>query len=130
MSKAARREKLEELSFEDEVRTWAGICVSEKLARNGDYLLAFRDPGGAPLEPRLLVDNKDKAVVTEGDIKKLIRDAKERRAPVGVVVAMRRNFAKLTANAAGHRKTDFGCSEPPEAGSGATSMSCARCRNA
>ena len=36
------------------------MCVSEKLARNGDYLLAFRDPSDAPLEPRLLIDNKDK----------------------------------------------------------------------
>ncbi len=87
MSKAARRGKLEELNFEDEVRTWAGMCVSEKLARNGDYLLAFRDPGGAPIEPRPLVDNKDKAAITEPDLKKLIRDAKERRAPVGAIVA-------------------------------------------
>src|ERR1035437_5618263 len=36
MSKAARRGKLEEISFEQEVRTWAGICVSEKLPKNGD----------------------------------------------------------------------------------------------
>jgi hypothetical protein len=32
------------------------------------------------------VDNKDKASVTEGDLKKLIRDAKERHSPVGVIV--------------------------------------------
>jgi hypothetical protein len=57
------------------------------LPKNGDYVLAFRDPSGAPLEPCLLVDNKDKATVTEGDIRKLIRDVKERRSPVGVVVA-------------------------------------------
>jgi hypothetical protein len=87
MSKVARQGKLEELSFEDEVRTWAGIHVGDKLPKNGDYLLAFRDPSGAPLEPRLLIDNKDKAAVTEADIKKLIRDAKERRIPVGVIVA-------------------------------------------
>jgi hypothetical protein len=61
--------------------------VSEKLARGGDYILAYRDPSGTPLEPCILVDNKDKAAVTEGDIKKLIRDAKERRSPVGVMVA-------------------------------------------
>ena len=83
MSKAARRGKLEEISFEEEVRTWAGIHVSEKLARGGDYILAYRDPSGAPLEPCIIVDNKDKATVSEGDIKKLIRDAKERRSPVG-----------------------------------------------
>jgi hypothetical protein len=87
MSKVARRGKLEELSFEDEVRTWPGMCASEKLARNGDYLLAFRDPSGAPLEPRLLVDNKDKTAITEIDIKKLIRDAKERHVPIGVIAA-------------------------------------------
>jgi hypothetical protein len=87
MSKAARRGKLEEISFEEEARTWAGIQVSEKLARGGDYILAYRDPSGAPLEPCILVDNKDKAAVSEGDIKKLIRDAKERRSPVGIIVA-------------------------------------------
>jgi chromosome segregation ATPase len=68
------------------VRTWAGIHIGDKLPKNGDYLLAFRDASGAALEPRLLIDNKDKAVVAEGDIKKLIRDAKERHALVGVIV--------------------------------------------
>jgi hypothetical protein len=33
-----------------------------------------------------LIDNKDKAAITEGDIRKLVRDAKERHAPVGVIV--------------------------------------------
>jgi len=87
MSKAARRGKLEEISFEEEARTWAGIAVSEKLAKNGDYVLAYRDPSGAPLEPLILVDNKDKATISEGDIRKLIRDAKERRGAVAVIVA-------------------------------------------
>jgi hypothetical protein len=50
-------------------------------------LLAFCDPSGSPTEPRIVVDNKDKATVTEGDIKKLIRDARERRIPVGIIVA-------------------------------------------
>src|SRR5580698_4945795 len=87
MSKAARRGKLEEMSFEEEARTWAGIQVSEKLARGGDYILAYRDSSGTPVEPCILVDNKDKATVNEGEIKKLIRDAKERRSPVGIIVA-------------------------------------------
>ena len=87
MMKVSRIGKREEMDFADEVRTWAGIHISDKLPRNGDYLLAFRDPGGAPVEPRLLIDNKDKAAITEPDIKKLVRDAKERRAPVGVIVA-------------------------------------------
>jgi phage host-nuclease inhibitor protein Gam len=87
MSKVARVGRLEELSFADEARTWAGVCVSEKLARNGDFILAYRDTSGAPLEPRIIVDNKDKSIVTEGDVKKLIRDAKERRITVGIIVA-------------------------------------------
>jgi hypothetical protein len=87
ISKASRRGKLEEISFEEEARSWAGIAVSEKLPKNGDFLLAYRDPSGAVLEPRIVVDNKDKAAVTEGDLKKLIRDAKDRRCPVGIIVA-------------------------------------------
>jgi len=78
MSKIARIGKREEMDFADEARTWPGIVVSEKLPRNGDFLLAYRDLNGAPAEPRMVIDNKDKATVTEGDIKKLIRDAKER----------------------------------------------------
>jgi hypothetical protein len=91
MSKAVRRGKLEELSFENEVRTWAGIHIGDKLPKNGDFFLAFRDPSGAPLEPRLLIDNKDKTAISETDIKKLIRDAKERNIPVGVIVAKDEN---------------------------------------
>jgi uncharacterized membrane-anchored protein YhcB (DUF1043 family) len=87
MSKAVRRGNLEEVSFEEEARTWAGIQVSGKLARGGDYILAYRDASGAPLEPCLIVDNKDKASVSEGDIRKLIRDAKDRHSPVGIIVA-------------------------------------------
>lgn len=86
MSKAARRGKLEELSFEEEVRTWPGICISEKLQKNGDYILAYRDPSGKPLEPRILVDNKDKTILAETDLRKLIRDAKERCCPVAIIV--------------------------------------------
>ncbi len=87
MSKVARVGKREEMDFADEARTWAGICVSEKLPKNGDFILAFRDPSGAPLEPRIIVDNKDKASVAEGDLRKLIRDAKERHCPVGIILA-------------------------------------------
>jgi predicted nuclease with TOPRIM domain len=87
MSKVARVGKREEMDFAEEAHTWPGICVSEKLGRNGDYLLAFRDASGAQLEPRILVDNKDKAVVAESDIAKLVRDAKERSTPVAVLVA-------------------------------------------
>jgi hypothetical protein len=87
MSKVARVGKREELDFADEARTWAGICVSEKLPRNGDFILSYRDPGGAPVEPRMLIDNKDKSVISESDIDKLTRDAQERSIPVAVLVA-------------------------------------------
>jgi len=87
MAKVARVGKREELDFADEARSWAGIVVSEKLPRNGDFILAYRDPSGASLEPRMLVDNKDKTIIAEGDIRKLIRDAKERRSAVGIIVA-------------------------------------------
>ena len=87
MSKAVRRGRLEEISFEEEVRTWAGISISEKLAKNGDFVLAYRDASGTALEPRMVIDTKDKSVVTESDVRKLIRDSKERRIPVGVIVA-------------------------------------------
>ena len=88
LAKVARVGRLEELSFADEARSWAGIHVGDKLSRNGDFILAFRDPSGAPLEPRMVVDTKDKeSGVTEADIKKLIRDAKERSIAVGIIVA-------------------------------------------
>jgi hypothetical protein len=87
MAKVARVGKREELDFAEEARTWPGICVSEKLSRNGDFTLAYRDASGALLAPQLLIDNKDKAAITETDIKKLIRDAKERHTQAGVIVA-------------------------------------------
>jgi len=86
MAKVARVGRKEELDFAEEAKAWAGVCL-ERVTRNGDFILAYRDPSGAPLEPRIVVDNKDKATVTEGDIRKLIRDARERRCPVGIIVA-------------------------------------------
>jgi hypothetical protein len=87
MAKVARVGKKEELDFAEEARSWAGICISEKLPKNGDFILAYRDPSGAPLEPRLLVDNKNKDMVAETDITKLVWDAKERSIPVAILVA-------------------------------------------
>jgi len=86
MAKASRVGKKEELDFADEARSWPGIWIGEKLPRNGDYLMAFSDSVGNALEPRMVIDNKDKAVVTEADIKKLVRDARERKIPVAVLV--------------------------------------------
>ena len=40
-----------------------------------------------PTEPSILIDNKDKAVVAESDIEKLIRDSSERSIPIAALVA-------------------------------------------
>ena len=87
MARVSRIGKREEMDFADEARTWAGVCISEKLSRNGDFILCYRDPSGVALEPRMLVDNKDKAIVGESDIDKLVRDSRERSIPVAVLVA-------------------------------------------
>ena len=87
LAKVARIGKREEMTFEEEVRTWAGVWISDKLPRNGDFILAYRAPNGDPLEPRILIDNKDKAAIAETDLDKLVRDAKERSIPVAALVA-------------------------------------------
>lgn len=87
LSKVARVGRREELDFADEARTWPGICTSEKLARNGDFVLAYRVTNGEPVEPKILIGNKDKATIGEGDVDKLVRDAHERSIPVPVLVA-------------------------------------------
>jgi len=86
MSKVARVGKREELDFAEEARTWAGIWISDKLPRNGDYILCYRAANGEPVDPKVLIDNKDKASIAEGDIDKLVRDARERSIPVAVLV--------------------------------------------
>src|ERR1019366_6830104 len=86
MAKVARVGKREEQDFADEARSWPGIWVGEKLPRNGDFLMAFSDAAGNALEPTMVVDNKDKARVAEADIRKLVRDARERKLPVAVLV--------------------------------------------
>lgn len=92
LAKVARVGKLEELDFADEVRTWPGIWISDKLPKNGDYILAYRDPAGNATDPRLLVDNKDKkSLVTEGDVDKLVRDATDRSVHVAALVARDEN---------------------------------------
>jgi multidrug efflux pump subunit AcrA (membrane-fusion protein) len=87
MSKVVRIGRREEVDFAEEVRSWPCIWISEKLKRHGDYILAFRDPSGSPAEPGMVVDNKDKDSVTEADIEKLVRDAKEQRKPVAILLA-------------------------------------------
>jgi hypothetical protein len=87
MSKVSRIGKREEMDFADEARSWAGTAVSEKLPKNGDFILAYRDASGASQEPRMLIDCKDKATICEGDISKLVRDSKERSMSVAILVA-------------------------------------------
>jgi hypothetical protein len=86
MAKVARVGKREELDFAEEARSWPGIWVGGKLPRNGDYLMAFSDAAGNALDPLMVIDNKDKATVAEADVKKLVRDARERRLLVAVLV--------------------------------------------
>jgi hypothetical protein len=86
MAKVARVGKREERDFADEVRSWPGIWIGEKLPRNGDFLMAFSDAAGNALDPIMVIDNKDKATVAEADIRKLVRDATERKLPVAVLV--------------------------------------------
>jgi hypothetical protein len=86
LGKAVRIGKIEERNFVEEVRSLPGIWV-EPITRNGDHLLAFRDPSGNPVEPKMVVDCKDKITVAETDIKKLIRDCKVRNLLVGIIVA-------------------------------------------
>ena len=87
MAKVARVGRKEEIDFVSEARLWPGIWVGEKLPRNGDYILGFADAAGNALEPHILVDNKDKRTVTGSDITKLVRDARERKLTVAVLVA-------------------------------------------
>jgi hypothetical protein len=86
MAKVSRVGKKEEMDFAEEAHSWPGIWVGEKLPRNGDYLMAFSDAAGNALEPTMVVDNKDKATVAEADIRKLVRDAKERKLAVAALV--------------------------------------------
>jgi len=86
MAKVARIGKREEMDFAEEARAWAGVWISDKLSRNGDFILAYRAPNGDPLDPKILIDNKDKSAIAESDIDKLVRDAKERSIPVAVLL--------------------------------------------
>jgi hypothetical protein len=86
MAKVVRVGKAEEKNFGDYVSSIPGIWI-EAVTRNGDHLLAYRDAAGNPLEPKMVVDCKDKITVAETDIKKLIRDCKYRNLPVGIIVA-------------------------------------------
>lgn len=87
LTKTARIGKREEMTFEEEARTWMGVWISDKLPRHGDFILSFRAPNGDPVEPKILIDNKDKSTVAESDIDKLVRDAREHSIGIAALVA-------------------------------------------
>jgi len=95
LSKVARVGKREELDFSEEARTWAGVWISDKLPRNGDFILCYRAPNGDPLEPQILIDNKDKSTIAESDIDKLVRDARERSIAVAALVTREESQLRL-----------------------------------
>ena len=106
LSKVARVGKREELDFSEEARTWAGIWISDKLPRNGDFILAYRAPNGEPTEPKILIDCKDKSAVAESDIEKLVRDAKERSIRVATLITREESQLRQVDREARWRRTD------------------------
>src|SRR5208282_2297606 len=103
----------EEMDFADEARSWAGIAISEKLPKNGDFILTYRAPNGDPTEPKILIDNKDKSVIAESDVDKLVRDARERSIVVAALVAREESqLRQVDRESRWSRKTVCGCSEP------------------
>ena len=88
LSKVARVGKREEMDFaKRRLARWAGVWISDKLPRNGDFILCYRAPNGEPAEPKILIDNKDKSTIAESDIDKLVRDARERSISIAALVA-------------------------------------------
>src|ERR1035438_583337 len=57
--------------------------------------MAFSDAAGNALEPIMLIDNKDKATIAEADVRKLVRDARERKLPVAVLVTREESQLRL-----------------------------------
>jgi predicted nuclease with TOPRIM domain len=106
LSKVARVGKREEMEFAEEARTWAGVWVSDKLPRNGDFILAYRTTNGDPVEPKILIDCKDKSAVAESDIEKLVRDAKERSIRVAALVARDETQLRQIDRESRWRRTD------------------------
>ena len=106
MAKVARIGAREEMDFAEEARTWAGIWISDKLPRNGDFILAYRAPNGEPTEPKILIDCKDKSAVAESDIEKLVRDAKERSIRVATLITREESQLRQVDREARWRRTD------------------------
>ena len=106
LAKVARIGAREEMDFAEEARTWAGVWISDKLPRNGDFILAYRAPNGEPTEPKILIDCKDKSAVAESDIEKLVRDAKERSIRVATLITREESQLRQVDREARWRRTD------------------------
>src|ERR1700751_5957427 len=106
LSKVARVGKREEMEFADDARTWAGVWISDKLPRNGDFILAYRAANGDPVEPKILIDCKDKSAVAESDIEKLVRDAKERSIRVATLITREESQLRQADREGRWRRTD------------------------
>lgn len=52
-------------------------------------------PNGDPAEPKILIDNKDKSVIAESDIEKVVRDARERSIGIAALVACEESQLRL-----------------------------------
>jgi len=48
--------------------------------------MAFADAAGNAIEPAMVVDNKNKAVVAQSDVRKLVRDARQRNLAVALLL--------------------------------------------
>lgn len=106
MAKVARIGAREEMDFAEEAKTWAGVWISDKLPRNGDFILAYRATNGDPVEPKILIDCKNKFAVAESDIEKLVRDAKERSIRVAALITREESQLRQVDREARWRRTD------------------------
>jgi len=122
MAKVARVGKREEMDFAEEARTWAGIAISEKLPRNGDFLISYRAPNGDPTEPKILIDNKDKSTIAERTSTSWsVTHANAPSESPLWLPARRASLGRLTGIRDGAARMGFGCFEPP--GSGLSAIS-------
>ena len=117
MAKVARVGKLEEVSFADEARTWAGVSVSEKLSRSGDFILAYRDPSGAPFNQECWSITRTKplsrrATSTSSSVTPRSATSLSARRRSG----RRASFDRLTRTPLGPEKTGSGYCERPANG--------------
>lgn len=87
MQSTARQGAIEERAFETMAKEISGIFVSDKLHKNGDYLVQLKKLDGTVDEAStLVIDNKDKGRIDEKDVRKLVRDAKIHKSALAALV--------------------------------------------